>query len=206
MNKYFKIISNDAKFAKMLSLSLSEYGFYEISDSFPECELKNRFIIVDLDFCNSEDVEGLSDIATLVGFAKEPNEENSLCAVTFKRPFHMSDFLAFFGDSKKPKSYTREKRIENHKKTHFLTVSEDLPAAIWGDSKILLSENEYRVLKLLCDNRGEIVERERIDSLLGVTEGNMGDVYICHLRRKIDNKLGLKFIYTIRGKGYMLKN
>ena len=34
----------------------------------------------------------------------------------------------------------------------------------------------------------------------------MGDVYICHLRRKIDNKLGLKLIYTIRGKGYMLKN
>jgi DNA-binding response OmpR family regulator len=69
-----------------------------------------------------------------------------------------------------------------------------------------LSDNEYKVLSVLCENRGEAVPREEICSLLGVTDGNMGDVYICHLRRKIDNKLGLKLIYTVRGKGYMLKN
>ena len=50
------------------------------------------------------------------------------------------------------------------------------------------------------------VLREEIDAILSVDDGNMSDVYICHLRRKLDNKLGLKLIYTIRGKGYMLKN
>jgi len=58
----------------------------------------------------------------------------------------------------------------------------------------------------LYQNRGETVNRETIDMLLGADDSNMGDVYICHLRRKIDNKLGLKLIYTIRGKGYTLKN
>jgi DNA-binding response OmpR family regulator len=72
--------------------------------------------------------------------------------------------------------------------------------------RIPLSDNECKVLSTLCQNRGEIVEREKIYALLGADEGNMGDVYICHLRRKIDNKLGLKLIYTVRGKGYILKN
>jgi DNA-binding response OmpR family regulator len=79
-------------------------------------------------------------------------------------------------------------------------------SAVWGDVRISLSDYEYKVLSLLCDNRCEVVEREQISALLGVDDGNMGDVYICHLRRKIDNKLGIKLIYTIRGRGYMLKN
>ena len=79
-------------------------------------------------------------------------------------------------------------------------------AAVWGDMRVSLSENEYKLLSLLCEMRGETVTREQIDEILGATEGNMGDVYICHLRRKLDNQLGLKLIYTVRGKGYMLKN
>ena len=85
-------------------------------------------------------------------------------------------------------------------------MSELDKAAIWGDRIIPLSDNEYKVLSLLCENRREVVERERIYAELGAEDGNMGDVYICHLRRKLDNKLGIKLIYTIRGKGYMLKN
>ena len=206
MSKYFKIVSKDLRFSKMLSLSLSENGLTEISDTFPECDKKDKYIIADVDLCDSMTLEGFSEIATVVGFSKEQEGKNPFCAVTYNRPFHMSDFLAFFGESEKPKAYIPEKRKESHKKPHFLSVDENSLSALWGDQKIPLSENEYKVLKLLCENRGEMVSRESIDKLLGVTDGNMGDVYICHLRRKIDNKLGLKLIYTIRGKGYMLKN
>jgi two-component system copper resistance phosphate regulon response regulator CusR len=73
---------------------------------------------------------------------------------------------------------------------------------VWGG----VWKNEYKVLSVLCENRGETVDRDRIYSILGAEEGNMGDVYICHLRKKIDNPLGIKLIYTVRGKGYMLKN
>ena len=95
---------------------------------------------------------------------------------------------------------------ETFKKPNCLTVLELDKAAVWGNQVIPLSDNEYKILSLLCDNRYKIVERERIYAALGAEYGNMGDVYICHLRKKIDNKLGLKLIYTIRGKGYMLKN
>ena len=87
-----------------------------------------------------------------------------------------------------------------------LTVDQNSKNAIWGDEVIPLSDNEYKVLTLLYQNRGETVNRETIDMLLGADGSNMGDVYVCHLRKKIDNKLGLKLIYTIRGKGYTLKN
>ena len=119
----------------------------------------------------------------------------------------MSDFLSVFdGIETSVISPKRSTGKVKYNKPHFLTVNEVANEAIWGDVKIPLSENEYKVLSLLCENRGEPVEREKIYLLLGAEDGNMGDVYICHLRRKIDNKLGLKLIYTIRGKGYMLKN
>ena len=38
---------------------------------------------------------------------------------------------------------------------------------------------------------------ELMENFIGVTT---------HLRKKIDNPLGIKLIYTVRGKGYMLKN
>ena len=51
--------------------------------------------------------------------------------------------------------------------------------------------------------RGELLERNY--DVIGAGQGNMGDVYICFLRKKIEGKLGLKLIYTVRGTGYVLK-
>ena len=86
-----------------------------------------------------------------------------------------------------------------------LTVDKDSMTAIYGEMKFPLSEYEYKTLSLLCEKRGEVVSREDIARLLQFESGNMGDVYICHLRKKIDNTLGIKLITTVRGKGYMLK-
>ncbi len=86
-----------------------------------------------------------------------------------------------------------------------LTVDKESMTAIYGEMKFPLSEYEYKTLSLLCEKRGEVVSREDIARLLQFDSGNMGDVYICHLRKKIDNTLGIKLITTVRGKGYMLK-
>ena len=86
-----------------------------------------------------------------------------------------------------------------------LICDKESKTAHYGDMKFTLSEYEYKTLSLLCEKRGEVVTREEIEKLLNFDSGNMGDVYICHLRKKIDNNLGLKLITTVRGKGYMLK-
>ena len=204
MNRYFKIISNDQKFSKMLSLELAEIGLIDVNENFPDSNKADRFILADLDYCNYSDVEKYAETALVIGFTKSQDTENPLCTAIFKRPFLIADLLTVFGEKQKVGTYGKHR--ETIKRQHYLNVDSNDFAALWGDTKISLSENEYKVLKELCEHRGEIVEREKIYDILGVTGGNMGDVYICHLRRKIDNKLGLKLIYTVRGKGYTLKN
>lgn len=86
-----------------------------------------------------------------------------------------------------------------------LVCDKESMTALYGEMKFPLSEYEYKTLSLLCEKRGRVVTRDEIAKLLNFDSGNMGDVYICHLRKKIDNNLGLKLITTVRGKGYMLK-
>ena len=204
MNKYFKIVCNEPKFEKMLTLELCDNGLISTAGSFPDANKENLFTILDLDACKVNDIEANAEISTVIGYTRKSDNTNEFCTKIFLRPFLISEFIAAFGNLEAEKTSVIQKRKDTHKKPHFLTV--DGNCAVWGDTKIPLSEYECKVLSLLCENRGETVERERIYSLLGAEAGNMGDVYICHLRRKIDNKLGLKLIYTIRGKGYMLKN
>lgn len=206
MKKYVKIISNDAKFSRMLSIELSERGIETVSEAKSVADEEKLFIVADLDTCSLEELNNAPEKATVIGYTREYPSEISekckKCSSVFVRPFYVSDFLEVFGES----AMVESKRSSPAKKRHFLTVDQEAKVALWGDMRIPLSDNECKVLAALCESRGEIVEREKIYALLGAEEGNMGDVYICHLRRKIDNKLGLKLIYTVRGKGYILKN
>lgn len=210
MSKTARIISDDARFAHMLSISLTSLGFTvsDRSSLFEGSEFD--YIIVDLDTVDESELLKYSQSAVLIGFSNKSEneifEKATLCEEFFQRPFLMRDFLSIFGDNKRILIDRTYPKREAFKKPNYLTVSELDKAAIWGDQLIPLSDNEYKVLSLLCENRREVVERERIYAELGAEDGNMGDVYICHLRRKLDNKLGIKLIYTIRGKGYMLKN
>lgn len=207
MSKYVKIITDDARFAKMISLELASIGVKSLRDINDLSESDSLFVVADLDTVSAEELNGYDSSVTVIGFSKKEIHNSEACPLVFKRPFLMSDFLSVFGEGEAIKVYNfKSKNFDSNKKTQMLTVDENSCSALWGDLNFALSEYEYKVLELLCKNRGEIVERARIDALLGIENGNMGDVYICHLRRKIDNKLGLKLIYTIRGKGYMLKN
>lgn len=212
MKKSARIVSDDSRFARMLEIELRTAGV-EITDS-PNSDSLGEvyYVIADLDSCSADELLNFSQSSVLIGFSKECGdsilEKIVICEEYFKRPFLIKDFLALFGEAEisrlRPDTHTNIKA--SNKKVTYLSVSEIDKAAVWGELLIPLSDNEYKVLSLLCDNRYEIVEREKIDYTLGVEYSNMSDVYICHLRKKIDNKLGLKLIYTIRGKGYMLKN
>jgi hypothetical protein len=68
-----------------------------------------------------------------------------------------------------------------------------------------LSDNEAAILNILMERIGEPVSRDEIGERLSSSAGNMSDVYICHLRSKLEDGGSERFIYTVRGKGYMLK-
>ncbi len=71
-----------------------------------------------------------------------------------------------------------------------------------GNRYIKLSKNEFNVLELLCKSSGETVARERISELLGAEEGNISDVYICNIRKKLESDGAQRVIFTVRGRGY----
>ena len=77
-------------------------------------------------------------------------------------------------------------------------------AAIYKNRRIVLTEGEWKVLLCLGQAHGEPVSREVLRELFDACDGNITDVYICHLRRKLEEPFGVKLIRTVRGKGYAI--
>ncbi len=78
----------------------------------------------------------------------------------------------------------------------------------YGDEKVELSKNEYKILQLLMENIGNIVSREEIMQRLwendSFVDENTLTVNITRLRKKL-GEAGLdNFIKTKRGIGYMV--
>ena len=78
-----------------------------------------------------------------------------------------------------------------------------------GGKKIELSKTEFELLKLLLENKGIVLTREKIlgkiwgDSYYG--NPNVLEVYIRYLRNKLESKGKDSIIKTVRGVGYSLK-
>lgn len=68
--------------------------------------------------------------------------------------------------------------------------------------QIKLSQNEFIILERLCASRGTVVARRDIMDMLGADDGNISDVYICRLRKKLETASGKRLIFTERGVGY----
>lgn len=77
-----------------------------------------------------------------------------------------------------------------------------------GDDEITLTARELAVLDFLLRRRGEVVtKREVIANVWGADfegDANIVEVYIGHLRSKIDRPFGREAIQTVRGAGYRL--
>jgi heavy metal response regulator len=77
-----------------------------------------------------------------------------------------------------------------------------------ANENIELAPKEFSILEYLMRNRGRPLSRTMIVEHVwdmdydGLT--NIVDVYIRHLRSKIDDKYPIKMIHTVRGIGYML--
>jgi DNA-binding response OmpR family regulator len=74
---------------------------------------------------------------------------------------------------------------------------------------IRLTPKEYELLRHLLKRVGEVCQREAIlQEVWGydfATGTNVVDVYIRHLRKKIDKGRAHKLIHTVRGTGYMIQ-
>ena len=94
----------------------------------------------------------------------------------------------------------------SHRGAFLLTGDETLT---YGEEKIPLTKNEYRILLCLLENKGKVVSRERLMERLWKTESfideNTLTVNLSRLRKKLDAAGLTNFITTKFGVGYIVE-
>ncbi len=178
--KQIDILCNDKIYAEMLSLELKEAG-YET-----ECRYTGYADIV---LCEAE--RRVSD--NCITFTEEGEAD-------LIRPFSIEELILLI-----------EKRtgdISSRVGTDVLYVSPTARYASYKGAQIALSELEHKLLYYLYTHSDRYVPvSELAREFFGEEDSeNPVRVYISYLRNKLDETFGVKFIYTARGKGYMLKN
>ena len=73
-----------------------------------------------------------------------------------------------------------------------------------------LTHREFELLKVLLENKNIVVNRDTLlQKVCGydyMGETNLVDVYVRHIRNKLDEKYDVKMIKTVRGVGYVIKS
>src|SRR6267154_2863922 len=79
-----------------------------------------------------------------------------------------------------------------------------------GNIPLDLTEQEFALLQLLAQRRGEVLTRTFITSQIwGInldSDTNVVDVAVGRLRAKIDSPFDKKLLHTVRGMGYVLED
>lgn len=91
-----------------------------------------------------------------------------------------------------------------------LTLNSTTRTVYVNGAPITLTAMEYRVIEYLAHRRGALISKtELLEHLYDYNWekfGNVIEVYISGLRRKIDGNAGEKLIHTVRGLGYALRS
>ena len=121
------------------------------------------------------------------------------------KPFAIAELLA------RVRSLLRRGGLEKLTTLAIANLTLDLVShkAIRGGKTIELTAKEYTLLEYFMRNTNKVLSRtiisEHIWNYNFDTGTNIIDVYINHLRNKVDGEFEKKLIHTVRGVGYMMK-
>lgn len=121
------------------------------------------------------------------------------------KPFNMKILLRRVDVAIRRKS-SLEQQMADCWSDGFLTLDFSKLTAVRGEEKIIVTSNEYKLLKALIENAGNILTRQTLLERLWDIDGNFVDDHaltatINRLRTKIEDDTHT-YIKTIRGMGY----
>lgn len=219
------IIEDEMKIARFLELEL-KYEGYIVEQSHDgreglEKALKGAYDILILDVMlpvmNGMEVlrrlRQVSDMQVIMLTAKDQVIDKVLGLDVgaddyMTKPFAIEELLARIRLALKRRKVTQ-------KKSSFLQIGDlridpDQYRVFYKEYPVELTKREFDLLKYLIENQNLVLSREKLlETVWGydyLGDTNVVDVYIRYLRSKIDDKYGIKFIHTIRGVGYSIKN
>lgn len=125
------------------------------------------------------------------------------------KPFHFDELLSRLQALLRRKQFQVKSKPENAQlRFGNLLIDKDQYMVTVSDELIELSPKELKLLLYLVDNKNRTVSRMQIlNAVWGITfdnHSNVVDVYISYLRNKIEMG-NEKFIFTVKGIGYMFK-
>lgn len=123
------------------------------------------------------------------------------------KPFAIEELLARMRVALKHSEIKKER--ESILKLYDMEIDTAQRQVIINKQPIELTKKEYELLLYLVKNKNIVLTREQIlNQVWGydyLGETNVVDVYIRYLRSKIDDAYNKKYIHTIRGVGYFVK-
>lgn len=216
------IIEDDEKILKILKKGLEEEGFLvDIADDsknglYMAEEFNYDAIILDwmLPLMSGKNIckkirEQKINTPILMLSAKNSIEEkidglNFGCDDYMCKPFNFAELVA------RLKSLIRRSLYNFNESFKIDTLEIDIQkrVATRSGKNINLTNKEFEILTFLANNQDTLVThtqiQDRIWGLNEITSSNIINVFIHHLRQKIDIKGEVKLIKTIRGSGYKL--
>lgn len=201
------IVSGDAVFSRMLKIELRRRGVD--ADGAPDLTsaAEKEPTVIFLDAKSIKKTPKAPDECDIVIFGHGEDiallGEGAYDYPVYERPFVVSDMLdetvgkpTLAADGAK-----RERSASDGLRLHASSHS-----ATYRGERIALSKKEYALLELLTEKKGAALSRgEAAEKIFGGENSNVVDVYIKYLRQKIDERFGVKLIYSVRGVGYEIK-
>ncbi len=217
------IVEDDRNLMEGLCYSFKEDG-YEVRQAFSKSEAeeefyKNHVDLVLLD-CNLPDgtgfefcrkVRGSSDVPVLMLTARE-TEMDEVKAFNLgvddymRKPFSLAVLKA------RIQNLLRRKDAAEFIKAGSILIDKKNNRILRDGKEIKMTAMEYRLLRYLVENKGQILSKEQILSYIWDREGiypddNIVSVNIRRLRMKIeDDPADAKYIQTVYGMGYIWRN
>jgi len=124
------------------------------------------------------------------------------------KPFHFDELLSRIRALTRRNQFRQQEATSNKIQIGDLEIDLDQYKVSVAQQETELSPREFKLLNYLVENIDKTVTRIQIlNAVWGITfdnHTNVVDVYISYLRNKIE-KNGNKYIYTIKGVGYIFK-
>ncbi|NFR37181.1 response regulator transcription factor [Clostridium sporogenes] len=219
------IVEDEVKISRFLQLEL-EYEGYEIEQAYDGREglnkaLNEKYDLILLDIMlpklNGMEVcrriRQISDIPIIMLTAKDETTDIVMGLDTgaddyITKPFAIEELLARIRVALKRKKL--EVKHSNIISIKGLELDLDKHIVSYNQQIIDLTKTEFDLLKFFMENKNIALNRDQIlNKVWGfdyLGDTNVVDVYVRYLRTKIDNKYNERFIYTIRGVVYLLKD
>lgn len=202
--KQICIVSKDPILCRLLELEISSLGFSFHTASDPAFGFD--VCLIDTDTCQASPCAARVPVIFLGEFPENPPSTGG--CFHLDKPFLLEEFRRVLLEaitihsSEKPALTPTPSPLVTALPT--LTIRHETRSASVDDRPaVSLSEVEYQILCRLRDFRERPLSAEDVKDILGHTNSNEFNVYICYLRRKLEGG-GIRLIHTVRKKGYTL--